>query len=206
MNADVGDLEHASLEQRVDMWCREQGFITFSLAYHDVLPEDTQRALAHCGSITSHVVRTRSDRHAVNPTTNCIFKWDAKTCTWPEDAEFAIEYVPLVCACMEAHVLSTPYVFCCERKNGDGSYGVTAGLVTMQNIQRILIPTRRWNANAREVWTTWIKSTLAHFDINPPILETPKASTGSGDPFVALDVSQYLPWETVLQNATHPTE
>ena len=191
--ARTDDRYHAQLERDVIEEFEKYGMRTASLTYHENMPEQLMGILRRNESIAAHVVRTRADRHAFND--QRVVKWDAKTSTWKHGQDFAIEAVPLLCACVEAELFGCEYLFCCRRHDGH-EYGLLAGKHAIGRVQRFLVPEWR-HSNSYESWRDWIRHILTVLDAKARVMQG-DCSQGSGDAFAALHVDDLPPWQDAI--------
>ena len=177
----VDDPWHRKLENAVLDHMNALEGRTIAMPYHAVLDKDDKECLMYCESIGAHVVRTRPDRITILPN-GTVIKWDAKTCKWPTGKDFSIEALPFLLACAESILFEVHYLFCCVRHDGQ-SYGIWAGLESLQMVQRLLIPLPAH----KDDWKEWERIFDNYFDVfgisNVTVATT---SQGNKDPFVCL--------------------
>jgi len=174
----TSDPNHAKLELRASEYLKSFGYTVCSLEYHQ---NECAKDLRFVDTVGAHLIRTRADRVAYNQ--QHVIRFDAKTCRWGDDSDFAIEAVPFWSACCEAAVFGMPHVFVCQRTRSGQEFGIIAGVDAMQIASRTMIPSRR--SNSFESWADVSRACASLFDLNHTISKC--KSNGSGDMFVVID-------------------
>lgn len=184
----TSDPDHAKLEIRASEYLESFGYTVCSLEYHQ---NECAKDLRFVEDIGAHLIRTRADRIAYNA--ERVIRFDAKTCGWDDDRDFAIEAVPFWSACVDSVIFGLNHVFVCQRKKSGREFGIIAGGDAMRMAATTMIPQRR-----NDVYDLWADVSQKCADLfNLDHLISSCGSTGSGDPFVVINhhhVNQLPHW------------
>ena len=193
----VTDQFHAFVLQDAVAIIESHGGQVASNEYHE--QPALKAMLQDVETLAAHNLRTRADRIA--RIGKHIFRFDAKTCRWARGCDFAIEWTPFWMAVLEYNNADLPHLFLCERTDGSESFGLWADLSALSRIQRVIVP--RWRRG--DEWERIIEQKMRLLNLTaegqqwpPVVLASGNVQGGSGDPFVALDLSGVPPWREEL--------
>lgn len=181
----VEDKHHAAIESSVIDSFAQRGWQTIDLTYHANTTEDQKTTISHNPSFTSWLVRCRSDRISFNQ--QAMVKWDAKSCSWPKDSDFAIESMPLFAMIMDERLGANCRFFC---QRHDGSQYVIQPNQVIAHASRILVPTKRRNEEILCNVIEWHRSIAELIGMNTHVMKT-DTRQGSGDPFVCVAIDDF---------------
>jgi len=189
---------HETLVRDVSAWLDEQGFATYSAAYHDHnvmgMAEEDEDRFRHIYIPAALIVRHRPDRLAFHRERDCAFLWEAKT-KGKKPPRNETVFIDLVTIIANAQVNTGARVLYVHRNQHSG-HEVGFWMHDMPPVSSVGIPACKWEGMAIDDWYHWAASKLF------PHAPISRAGTrGTNDPFVTMEHEAIcaLPhWKTAI--------
>lgn len=187
-------------ELTADVWefLRENGFLCYSAAYHDVAPPQIQEILKLRNSPTGLYIRTRADRLAIHKTVPIEFEWEAKTHVSRARNDMCLEALPLLHHKRKADLgVECLYVYRNTNPGHESECGFWVS--NIPEIRCIMIPDR-WSKKR----AGWFQSIFASYFPDAEVISGISAA-GSGDPFVVVGeetTHTLVHWRNLIKEIT----
>ncbi len=170
---------HNEVEKKVCKHLESLGFVSVSMTYHEILPQEIQEALKRNPSPTALYIRTRADRVAFHLDQSVVFEWEYKSHESSRYKDITLEALPLMHHIKKAE-LGVRILYIHYDKEKIQSFWVDH----MPAIRELWIPRVEKNDGIRSA----LLSCHQRYFPDAKVVAR-EAAGGSNDPFVIIDSS-----------------